>query len=109
MDDAEIIYNDDYEPKYSLLECLGEGTYGKVYLASHVQTYKVRVLKQMKRSESDEGVPSTELREASLLQSLRHPNIVRLEDLFLTQSSGLCLVFEHCRMDLSQYMSKYRS
>ena len=51
----------------------------------------------------DEGVPSTALREISLLRELEHPNIVKLKD--CVQSDGkLYLVFEFLEKDLKKYM-----
>lgn len=34
----------------------------------------------------DEGVPSTAIREISLLKELKHPNIVSLEDVLMEDS-----------------------
>ena len=51
----------------------------------------------------DEGVPSTALREISLLKELTHPNIVELKD--VEHSEGrLYLVFEWVDKDLKKYM-----
>ena len=51
----------------------------------------------------DEGIPSTALREISLLRELEHPNIVRLLDCI--QNEGrLYLVFEFVDKDLKKYM-----
>jgi cyclin-dependent kinase 1 len=53
--------------------------------------------------EDDEGIPSTELREISLLQELKHPNVVILKDIIL--DTRLYLVFEYVDMDLKKYMN----
>jgi serine/threonine protein kinase len=51
----------------------------------------------------DEGIPSTALREISLLRELSHDNIVELKD--CVQSDGkLYLVFEFLDRDLKKYM-----
>lgn len=51
----------------------------------------------------DEGIPSTALREISLLRELSHENIVELKD--CVQSEGkLYLVFEFLDKDLKKYM-----
>ena len=55
---------------------MGEGTYGVVYKARDKQTNAIVALKRIRLEMEDEGIPSTALREISLLQELRHPNIV---------------------------------
>ncbi len=50
----------------------------------------------------DEGIPSTTLREISVLRQLKHPNIVGLQD--VVQADGrLYLVFEFVDHDLKKY------
>ncbi len=64
-------------PKYQLLEKIGEGTYGVVYKAKDRVTGQFVALKKIRLDADDEGVPSTSIREISLLKELVHPNIVR--------------------------------
>ncbi|XP_015773352.1 PREDICTED: cyclin-dependent kinase 2-like [Acropora digitifera] len=52
--------------------------------------------------ESD-GVPSTAIREISLLKELNHPNVVRLLDV-VHGDKKLFLVFEYLDRDLKKYM-----
>jgi serine/threonine protein kinase len=63
--------------RYQNLEKIGEGTYGKVYKAKDRQTGAIVALKKIRLEAPDEGIPSTAIREISLLKELRHPNIVR--------------------------------
>lgn len=63
--------------KYQKLEKLGEGTYGVVYKARERGTERIVALKKMRLDTEDEGVPSTAIREISLLRELRQSNIVR--------------------------------
>lgn len=66
------------DAKYKRIEKpLGEGTYGVVYKAKNRSTGEVVALKKIRLELEDEGVPSTALREISILKSLYHPNIVR--------------------------------
>jgi hypothetical protein len=52
------------------------GTYGVVYKAREKSTGDFVALKKIRLEVEDEGVPSTALREISLLKELNHPNIV---------------------------------
>eukprot|EP00026_Physarum_polycephalum_P022862 Phypoly_transcript_27313.p1 GENE.Phypoly_transcript_27313~~Phypoly_transcript_27313.p1 ORF type:complete len:107 (+),score=6.37 Phypoly_transcript_27313:142-462(+) len=65
--------------KYLKLEKLGEGTYGVVYKAKERETDRTVALKKMRLDGEDEGVPSTAIREISLLRELRHNNVVRYD------------------------------
>ena len=62
--------------KYKKLEKLGEGTYGVVYKAIHLETGETVAIKKIRLEKEDDGVPSTAIREISLLKNLRHPNVV---------------------------------
>lgn len=81
---------------------VGEGTYGVVYKAKDKQTNEFVALKRIRLEVEDEGIPSTTLREISVLRQLKHPNIVELSD--VVQSEGrLYLVFEFVDKDLKKY------
>lgn len=88
---------------YEKIEKIGEGTYGVVYKARHKKSNKIVALKKIRLENEDEGVPSTAMREISLLKELRHPNVVFLQDVHLTESR-LYLVFEFLSMDLKRYL-----
>ena len=62
--------------RYQKLEKLGEGTYGVVYKAQDKITGEFVALKKIRLEKEDDGVPSTAIREISLLKTLKHPNIV---------------------------------
>jgi cyclin-dependent kinase len=52
----------------------------------------------------DEGVPSTAIREISLLKEMNDPNIVRLLNIVHVDGHKLYLVFEFLDLDLKKYM-----
>ena len=62
---------------YQKIEKVGEGTYGVVYKAKNRETGAIIALKKIRLEQEDEGVPSTAIREISLLKELQHANIVR--------------------------------
>ena len=76
------------------MEKIGEGTYGIVYKAKDRVTSETVALKKIRLEAEDEGIPSTAIREISLLKELQHPNIVRLFDVVHTERK-LTLVFEY--------------
>ena len=89
--------------KYLKMEKLGEGTYGIVYKARDKDTQKICALKKIRLDSEDEGVPSTAIREISLLKELQHPNIVCLQDVVHSENK-LYLVFEFLDHDLKKHM-----
>jgi serine/threonine protein kinase len=64
--------------RYQKLEKIGEGTYGVVFKAKDRVNETTVALKRIRLDAEDEGIPSTAIREISLLKELRHDNIVRL-------------------------------
>jgi len=86
--------------QYERLEKLGEGTYGIVYKARDAAG-ELYALKTIRLEAEDEGIPSTAIREISLLKELQHPNIVRLCDVIHTERK-LMLVFEYLDQDLKK-------
>ena len=63
--------------QYEKVEKIGEGTYGVVYKARDRITNETIALKKIRLEQEDEGVPSTAIREISLLKEMQHGNIVR--------------------------------
>uniref|UniRef100_A0A2I3H535 Cyclin-dependent kinase 2 n=1 Tax=Nomascus leucogenys TaxID=61853 RepID=A0A2I3H535_NOMLE len=88
---------------FQKVEKIGEGTYGVVYKARNKLTGEVVALKKIRLDTETEGVPSTAIREISLLKELNHPNIVKLLDVIHTENK-LYLVFEFLHQDLKKFM-----
>mmetsp|Transcript_18901 Transcript_18901/g.19022 ORF Transcript_18901/g.19022 Transcript_18901/m.19022 type:complete len:298 (-) Transcript_18901:111-1004(-) len=81
----------------------GEGMYGVVYVAKDLTNNEMVAMKRIRLEVEDEGIPSTTLREISVLRQLNHSTIVDLKD--VVQSEGrLYLVFELIDKDLKKYM-----
>src|ERR1700744_1579361 len=90
--------------EYIKLEKIGEGTYGVVYKAKSKHTGKIVALKKIRLEAEDEGVPSTAIREISILKEMNDPNIVRLFNIVHADGHMLYLVFEFLDCDLKKYM-----
>uniref|UniRef100_A0A674BGR2 cyclin-dependent kinase n=1 Tax=Salmo trutta TaxID=8032 RepID=A0A674BGR2_SALTR len=88
---------------FQKVEKIGEGTYGVVYKAKNKVTGETVALKKIRLDTETEGVPSTAIREISLLKELSHPNIVKLCDVIHTENK-LYLVFEFLHQDLKKFM-----
>jgi len=91
--------------KYQKIEKIGEGTYGVVYKAKNRLTSELVALKKIRLEAEDEGIPSTAIREISILKELQHPNIVRLHDVIHTEKK-LTLVFEYLDQDLKKMLDE---
>mmetsp|Transcript_18778 Transcript_18778/g.26017 ORF Transcript_18778/g.26017 Transcript_18778/m.26017 type:complete len:329 (+) Transcript_18778:115-1101(+) len=96
--------------QYDKLEKIGEGTYGKVYKAKCKKTGNLVALKKTRLEMDEEGVPSTTLREVSLLQVLsKNHFIIRLLDVEHVEEAGksvIYLVFEYLDTDLKKFMDR---
>ena len=108
------------------------GTYGVVYKAKKKSTNELVALKKIRLENEDEGVPSTAIREITILKELCHQSIVKyahfsilifkafvnvyffsikyfsLKDVLL-QENRLHLVFEFLSMDLKKYIDSIPS
>lgn len=65
---------------------------------------RIVALKKIRLEAEDEGVPSTAIREISLLKEMNNPNIVRLLNIVHADGHKLYLVFEFLDLDLKKYM-----
>ena len=94
---------------FKKIEKIGEGAYGTVYKAKDRITNQYVALKHMDTEAESQGVPSTALREVSVLKELNHPNIVQLLDVVFAESGKLYLVFEYLDMARINILMEYQS
>ncbi|KAL9642807.1 hypothetical protein ABK040_009882 [Willaertia magna] len=109
QEEDETPYSPNYQKlmRYKREEKIGEGTYGVVYKAIDLETGKTVAIKKIRLEQEDEGVPSTSIREISLLKELNHPNVVGLHQV-IHGTNQLHLVFEFIDFDLKKKIDIYR-
>jgi len=72
---------------------LGQGSFGKAFLARDLATEDLCVMKQVRVEKMDAKARDTAVREAVALRRIRHPNVVRFRQVFV-RSGWLCLVMD---------------
>eukprot|EP01116_Phalansterium_solitarium_P015799 TRINITY_DN3527_c0_g1_i7.p1 TRINITY_DN3527_c0_g1~~TRINITY_DN3527_c0_g1_i7.p1 ORF type:complete len:194 (-),score=89.36 TRINITY_DN3527_c0_g1_i7:516-1097(-) len=86
----------------SMLNRIGEGTYGIVYRAREKQTGKIFALKKVRMEREKDGLPMTSLREIRLLKSVKHESIVQLHEVVAGKGlDNIFLVFEYVEHDMA--------
>jgi len=103
VDNMSFVSESNPLDQFEEIKQLGEGTYGVVFLVRNKKNDELVALKKFRIDSDDEGVCSTAIREISLLMSLRHPNIVHLQQV-LCRPRSLTMVFEYLEYDLKKYM-----
>jgi CTD kinase subunit alpha len=99
--DPELASSDSvYFRKPGDKSVIGSGTYGKVFKGLNVYTKKLVALKKIKMEGERDGFPVTAVREIKLLQSLKHPNIVNLQEV-MVEKNDCFMVFEYLSHDLT--------
>ncbi|GKT22894.1 Kinase, CAMK CAMKL [Aduncisulcus paluster] len=80
---------------YVLGKTIGEGTFGRVRLATHVPTGEKVAMKILEKSQMKDKTDLERVnREISIMKHLNHPNIVKLLQVFTTPHR-IFLVLEH--------------
>lgn len=68
--------------RFKTMECIGEGTYGMVYLARDFKENKLVALKKFRTRTPREGLDASTVQEIRQLAELDHPNIMKLIGVF---------------------------
>eukprot|EP00434_Breviolum_minutum_P001443 symbB.v1.2.001271.t1/scaffold64.1/size360880/3 len=100
-----------WEDEYQLRRCIGNGSFGQVFLMLHKEEQREYVMKSIElQTASDEGRQQMELEACNgLLRNMQHPNIVAYRDSFVDQSGHLCIFMEYCEHgDVFSYLQDLR-
>ena len=93
---AELDVGSDIEGRYRIMELIGEGGMGKVYLAEHVEIGKRVALKVLHPSYSRmPDLVERFRREARAASKIGHPNIVDVTDSGATNDGSVYFVMEY--------------
>uniref|UniRef100_A0A9J2PNN2 cyclin-dependent kinase n=1 Tax=Ascaris lumbricoides TaxID=6252 RepID=A0A9J2PNN2_ASCLU len=85
--------------EFEKLNRIGEGTYGIVYRAKDSKNDQIVALKKVRMDDKSEqdGISVSALREIHLLMTLKHPNIVHLNEVAVGKKlTSIFLVMEYC-------------
>jgi serine/threonine protein kinase len=89
---------------YTKDQKLGEGTYSTLAIGHHTDTGETVIMKLFRTDAEEDGIPSSVIREMSVLRSLHHPNIIEFKEA-VYENGLLSLVFEHLHATLRSYIS----
>ena len=89
--------------RFKDLKVIGEGSFGIVYLAEEKETQTLVAIKRMKRRYNS-WEECMNLREVRSLRKIRHPNIIKLREVF-REENQLHLVFDYAESNLFKFYS----
>ena len=103
-----LLNNNNPENRYERLQMIGKGSFGQVYLVRHRMTGSRGVMKCISLIGMGKEERRETMKEASMLQRLDHPNVIKYIDSFET-SDSLRIVTEYAaKGDLSQLIQSRR-
>ena len=103
-----------YNKRYKELGVIGKGAYGMIHLAEDTRAAKHSAIPGTTQEVSDKyvaikkmkihkltGIDSTSIRELKIMKEIKHPNIIRLKDVFVEQFE-LFMALEYMVCDLGK-------
>ncbi len=82
--------------KYEIVQRLGSGGMGEVYLVRHVHLQELRVVKILRQDlAADPSAQKRFMREARLATQVKHPNVAILYDFATLPDGSFYMVWEH--------------
>ncbi|RXM98003.1 NUAK family SNF1-like kinase 1 [Acipenser ruthenus] len=92
--------------RYQVLETLGKGTYGKVKKAVERGTGKTVAIKSIRKDRITDELDRVHIqREIEIMSSLRHPNIIRINEVFESKDKILIVMENASRGELYDYVN----
>jgi len=80
---------------YRRIKLLGEGAFGKAYLVECLKDNSLCVIKQVDLNKMPEHERRDTIKEAKILEALKHPNIIRFREVYKTKKGKLCIVMDY--------------
>jgi serine/threonine protein kinase len=82
--------------KYEVVQRLGSGGMGEVYLVRHIHLQELRVVKILRQDlQTDPAAQKRFMREARLATQIKHPNVAILYDFATLPEGSFYMVWEH--------------
>ncbi|HYU30868.1 MAG TPA: protein kinase [Thermoanaerobaculia bacterium] len=84
--------------KYEIVDRLGSGGMGEVYLVRHLHLQELRVVKILRQDlAADPSAQKRFMREARLATQIKHPNVAILYDFSRLEDGSFYMVWEHIK------------
>ncbi len=80
---------------YHKIKLLGEGSFGRAYLVQCLNSGEEAVIKEIDITRMNEQEKKEVLKEAKIMESLKHPNIIRFHEIYKTKKGHLCIVMDY--------------
>ena len=93
----------------TLIKVLGKGTYGEVYLSKKANSNKLFATKKIDKVQADTKLKKYFHYEINILKALRHENIIRLEEVKMTNNNYYVVMEFLNGGDLKSCLKKYMS
>lgn len=77
---------DSFNEHYEIVELLGEGAYGEVYVCQHKESGAERAVKILKIEDQDDA--KVILNEFDILRGIDHPNLLKIYQLYEDEETG---------------------
>jgi len=79
---------------YKRIKLLGQGAFGKAFLVECIKDNTLCVIKQVDLNNLPENEKRETIKEAKILEALKHPNIVKFKEVYKTKKGKLCIVMD---------------